>query len=116
MPADDPIPYAIGSKHWPGLSKLTEEMGELQQVLGKLIATGGDELHWDGSNLVIRLVEEMGDVYAALDFFQSSNLTLIEQAPKIAERKQSKFRLFVQWHIEQRIINRTVNLTDVSSA
>jgi hypothetical protein len=38
-----PYPFAIGSDAWPGTSKLLEEQGELVQVLGKLMATGGHE-------------------------------------------------------------------------
>jgi len=34
--------FSIGSAVWPGVSKVIEEMGELQQVLGKLIAVAGD--------------------------------------------------------------------------
>jgi hypothetical protein len=44
-------PYSIGSTVWPGLSKLVEEMGEVGQVVGKLIATGGDPAHRDGTDL-----------------------------------------------------------------
>ena len=67
--------FAIGSRVWPGTSKLVEEMGELQQVLGKLIATGGDTDHWSG-DLRRMLVEELGDVSAAVRFFAVENLTL----------------------------------------
>lgn len=41
--------FSLGSKVWPGTSKLLEEMGELQQVLGKLIAVAGSTEHWDGA-------------------------------------------------------------------
>lgn len=53
-------PYSIGSSHLPGLSKLTEECGELTQVLGKVLGMGSAGDHWDGTNLRKRLIEEMG--------------------------------------------------------
>ena len=40
--------FAIGDKKWPGISKLVEEAGEVTQVAGKLMGSGGDILHWDG--------------------------------------------------------------------
>lgn len=92
-------PYSIGSDHWPGLSKLVEEMGELQQVLGKLIATNGDTTHWDGTDLRERLVDEMGDVLAAVAFFAEFN-GLPED--DIAARANQKVDLFEAWHAAQR--------------
>lgn len=51
-----------------GLAKLNEECGELVQIIGKKFAWWDtDEPHWDGSNLDERLIEEMGDVRAAID-------------------------------------------------
>lgn len=92
-------PYSIGSDIWPGVSKLIEEMGELHQVLGKLIATGGEAQHWDGSNLRERLVEEMGDVRAALSFVAAVN----DLDPDAIHRRHfTKSVLFNQWHSEQR--------------
>src|ERR1700722_949537 len=64
--------FSIGSKVWPGTSKVIEEMGELQQVLGKLIAVAGDTKHWDG-DLRKKLIEEIGELSAALDFFKTQN-------------------------------------------
>lgn len=71
-------PYSIGSDVWPGLAKLAEESGELVQVIGKMIALGGNDphdfyRHWDGSNPVDRLIEEMGDVRAAMIFVCEQN-------------------------------------------
>lgn len=88
--------FAIGSAVWPGTSKLLEEQGELVQVLGKLVAIGGDTKHWSG-DLREMLVEELGDVYAALAFFTHHNLTAEEQRA-VAERAQDKVALFGQWH------------------
>lgn len=89
-------PYNFGSDVWPGLSKLTEEMGELQQVLGKIIATGGDMLHWDG-DLSPRLLAEMGDVKAALETFARLNLNE-DELVVVAERCDQKNALFDGWH------------------
>lgn len=43
--------FAIGAQEWPGISKLIEEAGEVQQVCGKLLATYGETKHWDKSDL-----------------------------------------------------------------
>jgi hypothetical protein len=89
--------FSIGSKVWPGTSKLIEEMGELQQVLGKLLGTAGEAAHWDGSDLRERLVEEIGDLQAALVFFEENNMTESER-DQIAERGIKKVQLFEKWH------------------
>ncbi|MGZ8364784.1 MAG: hypothetical protein ACXWWG_00565 [Nitrospira sp.] len=53
---------------WQGLPKLVEEMGELQQVLGKLIPFPEGE-HPDGAkHLKLRLEEELGHVLAAIEY------------------------------------------------
>jgi hypothetical protein len=74
-----------------------EEMGELQQVLGKLIGSGGDAKHFDGSDLRVRLVEEIGDLQAALIFFETQNLSAAERA-QMYERREQKLALFEKWH------------------
>lgn len=90
--------FSIGSNVWPGLSKLIEECGEVIQVCGKLIATGGAEQHWDGSNLRDRLVEELGDLDAAITFVaQECDLDL----PSFAIRSWEKFERFQAWHGSQ---------------
>ena len=90
--------FAIGSKVWPGLSKLIEEAGEVQQVCGKLIGTGGDAAHWDGTDLRERLEEEIADLIAACEFVRSANQ--LDRA-KIEKRITDKMRLFSQWHRSQ---------------
>lgn len=89
--------FSIGSKVWPGMSKLIEEMGELGQVLGKLMGTGGEAKHWDGSNLRERVIEELADVYAAIRFFVANNLTE-EEGAALSKRVVEKRRLFEEWH------------------
>lgn len=100
MPGID-LPFAIGGSNWPGLSKLIEECGEVLQVAGKLIATGGQPEHWDGSDLRERVVDELGDLLAALSFVRKHALTDVEDV-HVAIRSQAKYRLFLQWHEEQR--------------
>lgn len=91
--------FSIGSQVWPGTSKLIEEMGELNQVLGKLIATAGDTEHWSG-DLRPKLIEECADVIAALQFFTVQNLTR-EELLQILDRSEKKKTLFRKWHAEQ---------------
>ncbi len=89
--------FSIGSQVWPGLSKLLEEMGELQQVGGKLMGTGGKTAHWDGTDLRQRLIEEMSDVLAAIQFFQAKNFT-DKDDDRIRARVSEKLQLFATWH------------------
>ena len=91
--------FSIGSKVWPGTSKLIEEMGELQQVLGKLIAVAGSTEHWSG-DLRKMIVDEAGDVAAALRFFALENLTS-EELIHMTKRSDEKLMLFKKWHFDQ---------------
>ena len=98
--------FSIGSKVWPGTSKLIEETGELQQELGrlqqslgKLIASHGDTDHWSG-DLRAKLVEEIADVRAAIWFFTDKNMTVRER-DAIDKRCAEKIRLFEKWQAEQ---------------
>lgn len=89
--------YDFGSTTWPGLSKLLEECGEVVQVGGKLMGTGGEAEHWDGTNLRERMEEEMADVTAAMAFvIEHENLDI----DRIAKRIDEKHALFEQWHKE----------------
>jgi hypothetical protein len=106
-------PYAIGSDHYPGLSKLVEELGEAgerlaeallarqigrtEQVLGKLLGLGHDGDHWDGSNIRERLQEELADLAAASAFYICANGL---DAGAITKRAQEKAALFAKWHAE----------------
>lgn len=87
--------FSIGSAVWPGTSKLIEEQGELIQVLGKLMATAGGTEHWSG-DLRKTLVEEIGDLSAAIVFFNTMNLTL-DEVRQVAERADKKLALFREW-------------------
>ena len=87
--------FSIGGTVWPGTSKLIEEQGELIQVLGKLMATAGDTTHWSG-DLRKMLVEEIGDLSAAILFFQVHNLTP-DEIREVAIRANKKLALFQEW-------------------
>jgi hypothetical protein len=93
-------PYSIGSNTWAGLSKLLEEAGEVVQVGGKLLGTGGEIAHWDGSDLRVRLRDEMADLAAAIDFFLEENYEG-DDMKAFYLRSQAKYRKFVEWQIEQ---------------
>lgn len=88
-------PYAIGSNHLPGMSKLIEELGEVSQVAGKILGLGHMGDHWDGSNLKVRLEEEMGDLWAAMVFFAIKNDLDIAA---VKSRARDKNALFNRWH------------------
>lgn len=92
---DGTAPYSIGSTTWPGLSKLVEELGELQAELGKLLGSG-DPQHWVG-DLRPRIAGEIGDVYAALIYFTGRNAAQID-GRAIAEQTTAKLALFNKWH------------------
>ena len=94
-PRDGEGPYSIGSPIWNGLSKLIEECGEVAQVCGKILGTGGKEAHWDGSNLRQRLEEEVADLTAAISFVVDENG--LSKAHLIT-RSDDKLRLFRKWN------------------
>lgn len=77
-----------------GRSKLTEECGELIQVLGKIDAYGVGK-HPDGlKNLGERLVDEIADVEAAIAFVKYK---MKLDGKKIKKRKQVKLELYHKW-------------------
>lgn len=92
-----PGDFSIGSDTWPGIAKLIEEAGEVIQVCGKLIAINGAENydHWDGTNLADRLIEELGDLKAAVSFVIGVNKL---DDDRIMARTREKLRLFLDWH------------------
>jgi NTP pyrophosphatase (non-canonical NTP hydrolase) len=87
--------FYIGASTWPGISKLIEECGEVLQVCGKLIATGGDHAHWDGTNLKDRLESELGDLMAAIGFV-STHCNL--DVAKMQNQMEVKAKRFESWH------------------
>ncbi len=87
--------FAIGSSIWPGISKLVEECGEVQQVCGKLLGTDGQVEHWDGTNLKDRLEDEIADLRAAIAFV-SVHCNLNES--RMQDRVAMKVNMFDKWH------------------
>lgn len=103
--ANDVQAYGIGSNIWPGLAKLMEEMGELQQVLGKVMAcTGPNAIYWDGTSLVPRIQEEMADVRASIIFFCKANGLDKQFIHDRADEKLVKFR---HWQYDQEVFDRS---------
>lgn len=92
---DNGKPYSIGSDHWTGLSKLIEEAGEVLQVAGKILGTGGEAEHWDGTNLRSRLEEELADLTAAITFVARHND--LDEA-SMQKRADAKLARFAEWH------------------
>lgn len=92
--------FAIGSTVWPGLSKLIEECGEVQQVAGKLLGTGGAPDHWDGTDLRERLTEELADLKAAIRFVILFNELDRELIETLEEAKMATFEL---WHVQAQV-------------
>lgn len=92
--------FSLGSDVWPGTAKAMEEMGELLQVMGKLIAIGGETKHWDGTDLLERLHEEIADVAAALFVFVELNGINAIQRDKIEQRMRAKIDRLLLWHRE----------------
>lgn len=113
--------FAFSDKDWPGIAKMVEEFGELQEILplvilmkslgkatqtqGKLMMIQGGTDHWSG-DLRKALVEEMADVLAAIQFVGEHNLSKRERK-SIAIRVQKKLQRFEKWHkgaqVQQRI-------------
>lgn len=93
-------PYCIGSDEWNGLSKLIEELGELQQVCGKLVGSEGNTDHWSG-DLRAKFIEELGDVYGAMDFFLEKNFS-DQELIDVSDQSTMKYNRFIQWDKEVR--------------
>jgi NTP pyrophosphatase (non-canonical NTP hydrolase) len=81
-----------------GLAKLTEELGELQQVIGKMLNYGTGP-HPDGTeSLIERFEDEAADVIAAIKFtIETHNAN----ETRIHNRSSLKLALFHKWHKEQ---------------
>lgn len=77
-----------------GLSKLTEELGELGQVVGKMLAYGTAPHPDGGPPLTQRFIEEAADVMAAITFVAGKHgldFRLLEA------RMLKKIDQFVEW-------------------
>jgi hypothetical protein len=90
-------PFVIGSPVWPGVAKVMEECGELVQVCGKLLASEGRAAHWDGTDLHVRLEEELADVLAAIAFLREHNTNQLRWFA-VENRRDDKILRFCGWH------------------
>lgn len=86
----------FGSEVWPGLSKVTEECGELLQVIGMLAAYPDGVRLPDGTDLVGALIDAAGDVAAAVQFLIQANPCLNDD--RFSERRRMKLARFMGWH------------------
>lgn len=90
--------FSIGDEikdgNHPGLAKLVEEMSELNVELAKLMMTKGDFNYWGGRDLRQGIIDEIGDVLAAIKFFTvTSKLDL----DAMFARSDAKYQLFKAW-------------------
>lgn len=95
--------FSIGSAVWPGLAKLVEEAGEVVQAAMKLVALAGAENydHWDGTDVRVRLRDEVADLQAAINFLVEHNYGAASDLVEYTERVAAKQRRFNGWHSEQ---------------
>ncbi len=91
--------FSLGHNAWSGLGKCIEESGELNQVLGKLIANHGDTNYYADLDLREKLIEELADDMAAKQAFIMLNMSGIE-INKITDRMNEKYLRFIKWHEE----------------
>lgn len=89
--------FNFGSNVWPGLAKVIEECGEVQQVAGKLIGNDGESNHWDGTDLRKRMEDELSDLIAAATWMAAYNE--LDHA-RMETRMDRKLALFDEWHAE----------------
>lgn len=83
------------SESFYGIHKLTEEAGELIQVLGKL-GEFPDGSHPDGNgSLIVRLNEELTDLEAAIQYFRETNDLALDR-----NRFLTKMKKFRQWGLK----------------
>lgn len=81
-----------------GLAKLAEELGELQQVVGKMLAYGVGK-HPDGTpSLIERFEEEAADVTAAMTFVAQIHNA---NAENVKYRAAIKLATFQAWHSDK---------------
>lgn len=91
---------ATPGTEYPGLTKIVEECGELLQIIGKLMATGGNPAHWSGSDLRSGLLDEMADAYAAVQFAAAHCFTPAERV-RMLQRVENKMKMFRLWQSQQ---------------
>lgn len=80
---------------WRGIYKVTEEAGELVQVLMKL-AVYPDGRHPSKGNIRQNLLEEIADTLATLEYFTENNLDE-DDGEFIRKRVASKLKKYREW-------------------
>lgn len=78
--------------HWRGIFKVIEEMGELQQVLGKLGPFPDGNHPGHDESLTSMLSDELADLNAALDWFMNRNGIELD-----VDRYIKKYERFDEW-------------------
>lgn len=78
-----------------GLTKLIEECGELIQICAKKLAYYDTDDHPDGKgSMEARMIEEMGDVMAAISFVGRKFHLNVDA---VLDRADKKINLFLEW-------------------
>lgn len=93
--------FTIGATTWPGLAKTAEECAELIHVIACLIAFPDGDRPDEDTPLNERLIEEMGDVLAAMSYAIAVNEPDISHEA-VRTRAQEKLKLFLAWHDKER--------------
>lgn len=77
-----------------GLLKLLEELGELSQIASKAAIIHPKTKYYDGRDIKARLVEEMGDVLATLEYVvEKMHLSEVS----IRKRAARKLKMYKMW-------------------
>ena len=84
-----------------GLTKLAEECSELAVVACKKINYMHTDEHPNGTNLRQRMLEEIADVSASIEFVQYKFNVTTEERAFIDTRKELKLNLYDEWDTEQ---------------
>lgn len=96
--------YSFNGPLLPGIAKIVEEAGEVTQVFGKLLMTGGEQINFDGTDLLTELLKETADLAATLDFFQNYAVANMDQETYAAwlQRRRSKLDKFISYRTEEK--------------
>lgn len=80
------------AEHYKGIFKLTEECGEVLQIIGKLGPFPHGRHPDGGEDLRVRLEKELADLQAAILYFQIEN-----KLNPMKGRREVKLANFKQW-------------------
>jgi len=86
-----------------GRAKLTEEAGEVLQILGKMQQYPNQDAHPDGlGSLRQRLWEELADLAGSVMFVMDAMEMTEDEFQAFLARREEKYNLFHQWAAEER--------------